>query len=109
MISDEDLFESLKKASRDDEKFEILKTLVVEAGHITIRDLFASTAEDVGPRVAGAIARAKTIGFLTLSNDSCCHEVDDTSKNDYCAKKDGKWCSLVWKTTKWMCTLASDK
>ena len=108
-ISDEVLFESLHNAAPDEKVFAILKCLVTVAGDITIRDLFAATTEDVGKPAASAIARAKEIGFLNLSNDKCCHEVDDPFKDDYCKKKTGKWCSLVKKETKWMCTLASDK
>lgn len=108
-VSDEVLFESLSNASPDEKTFEILKCLVTEAGDITIRDLFARTSEDVGLAAANAIAQAKMIGFLTLSNNKCCHEVDDPFKDDYCKQKTGKWCSLVKKTTKYMCTLASDK
>jgi hypothetical protein len=108
-VSDEELFESLSNASPDEKTFEILKCLVNDAGDITIRDLFARTSEDVGLAASNAITQAKMIGFLTLSNNKCCHEVDDPFKDDYCKKKAGKWCSLVKKTTKYMCTLASDK
>lgn len=108
-VSDEVLFESLSNASPDEKTFEILKSLVTDAGDITIRDLFARTTEDVGVAASNAIAQAKMIGFLTLSNNKCCHEVDDPFKDDYCKQKTGKWCSLVKKTTKYMCTLASDK
>lgn len=109
IVSDEELFESLSNASPDEKTFEILKCLVTDAGDITIRDLFARTSEDVGLAASNAITQAKMIGFLTLSNNKCCHQVDDPFKDDYCKKKTGKWCSLVKKTTKYMCTLASDK
>ncbi len=108
-VSDEALFESLSNASPDEKTFEILKCLVTDAGDITIRDLFARTTEDVGLAASNAIAQAKMIGFLALSNNKCCHEVDDPFKDDYCKQKTGKWCSLVKKTSKYMCTLASDK
>lgn len=108
-VSNEILFESLKAASPNEEVYTILKQLVTEAGHITIRELFACSAEDVGKPAANAITMAKTIGFLALSNDKCCHEVDDPFTDDYCTTNNGKWCSLVKKTTKYMCTLASDK
>ena len=108
-VSDEELFESLSNASPDEKTFEILKCLVTDAGDITIRDLFARTSEDVGLAASNAITQAKMIGFLTLSNNKCCHQVDDPFKDDYCKTKAGKWCSLVKKTTKYMCTLASDK
>ncbi|WP_028469174.1 hypothetical protein [Neptunomonas japonica] len=109
VVSDEELFESLSNASPDEKTFEILKCLVTDAGDLTIRDLFARTSEDVGLAASNAITQAKMIGFLTLSNNKCCHQVDDPFKDDYCKKKTGKWCSLVKKTTKYMCTLASDK
>ena len=108
-ITDDNLFESLREASPNEEVFAILKCLVTTAGDITIRDLFAATTEDVGTAAAEAIAQAKTIGFLKLSNDKCCHQVEDPFEDDYCKRKAGKWCGLVKKTTKKMCTLASDK
>lgn len=108
-VTDDELFESLRNATPDKKVFETLKCLVTDAGDVTIRDLFARTTEDVGQAASDAIAQAKMIGFLALSNNKCCHEVDDPFKDDYCKKKTGKWCSLVKKTTKYMCTLASDK
>ncbi len=106
--SDAELFESLENAAPDEKTFNILKCLVTEAGDITIRDLFAATREDVGDAAAEAISMAKQIGFLALSNDKCCTEVDDPFKDDHCKRKKGKWCTLVKKETKWRCTLASD-
>lgn len=108
-ISDSELLDSIRNAAPDEKVFEILSRLVLDAGHITIRQIFSKTEADVGLRVSTAIRNAKTIGFMNLSNDKCCHEVDDPFTNDYCKQASGKWCSLVRKTTKLMCTLASDK
>jgi hypothetical protein len=108
-VSDADLLDSLRNAAPNEQVFEILARLVTDAGQITIRDLFSRTTRDVGARISSAISDAKEIGFLALSNDKCCHEVDDPFKDDYCKTQSGKWCSLVKKQTKWMCTLASDK
>lgn len=108
-VSDSELYESLEDAAPDSKVFEILKNLMIDAGEITIRELFACTAEDVGHKAARAITLAKEIGFLALSNNKCCHEVDDVLKNDFCKRKAGKWCSLVKKHGLKRCTLASDK
>ncbi|MFD1161283.1 hypothetical protein [Hwangdonia seohaensis] len=108
-VSDSELYESLEDAAPDSKVFEILKNLMIDAGEVTIRELFACTIEDVGHKAANAIALAKEIGFLALSNDKCCHEVDDVLQNDYCKSKTGKWCSLVKKHGRKRCTLASDK
>lgn len=108
-ISDSDLLEQLRNAAPDEKVFEILSRLVLDAGHITIRQLFTKTEQDVGMRISTAIRNAKTIGFMNLSNDKCCHEVDDPFTDEYCKQSNGKWCSLVKKETKFMCTLASDK
>jgi ribosomal protein S18 len=107
-ISDGELLESLRNAAPDDKVFEILSRLVIDAGHITIRDLFSKTKQDVGTRIATAIRNAKSIGFLNLSNDKCCTEVDDAFTDDYCKTQNDKWCSLVKAATKFRCTLASD-
>ncbi len=108
-ISMDELGESLHNAAPDEKTYQLLYRLVTDAGEITIRDLFTKTSLEVNNKVAAAIQAAKEIGFLALSNDKCCHEVDDPFKDDYCKTKAGKWCSLVKKETKWMCTLASDK
>ena len=108
-VSDSELLESLRNAAPDEKVFEILSRLVMDAGHITIRDLFSKTTQDVGMKIASVIDNAKSIGFLNLSNDKCCHETGDPFTDDYCKQQSGKWCSLVKKTTKLMCTLASDK
>lgn len=108
-VSDDELLRSLQEAASNEEVYSILKQLVTDAGHITIRQLFTYTRNDVNPAVVSSITKAKDIGFLSLSNDKCCHEVDDPFEDDYCKAKTGKWCSLVKKQTKWMCTLASDK
>lgn len=107
-VSDADLFESLKNGAPDEKTFTILKSLVTLAGDVTIRDLFAATRDDVGDAAADAIKMAKQIGFLELSNDKCCTELDDPFKDDFCKRKKGKWCTLVKKETKYRCTLASD-
>jgi hypothetical protein len=108
-VSDSELMDSLRNAAPNEKVFEILSRLVTDAGHITIRDLFSKTTADVGLTVTTAISNAKSVGFMNLSNDKCCHETGDPFTDDYCKTKSGKWCSLVKKTTKWMCTLASDK
>lgn len=108
-VSDYYLFESLKSAAPNHEVFEILKRLVIDAGDLTIRDLFACSTEDVGKPASDAITLAKTIGFLKLSNDKCCHEVDDPFTDDVCKKKEGGWCGRIKTATKMRCTLASDK
>ncbi len=108
-ISNSELLESLRNAAPDENFFEILSQLVIDAGHITIRELFSKTEQDTGIIISSAIKNAKIIGFLNLSNDKCCHETGDPFKDDYCKQQSGKWCSLVKKQTKWMCTLASDK
>lgn len=79
-VSDYHLFESLKNAAPNEEVFAILKRLGTDAGDITIRDLFACTTEDVGQSASNAIAIVKTIGFLALNNDKCCHKMDDPFK-----------------------------
>ncbi|MEP3838510.1 MAG: hypothetical protein ABJM36_12725 [Algibacter sp.] len=108
-VSDNELFESLEDAAPNGKVFEILKHLIIDAGDVTIRELFACNAEDVGHKAANAITVAKDIGFLALSNDKCCHEVDDVLQNDYCKSSAGKWCSLIKKHGLKRCTLASDK
>ena len=107
-VSDNLLFESLKNASPNEETYEILKRLVTDAGNVTIRELFACSSDDVGATASNAIVMSKKIGFLALSNNKCCHEVNDVSKDDYCKDMEGKWCSLVKATIKYRCTLASD-
>ena len=108
-VGDAALLESLKNAAPNEKVFSILKNLVTHAGDITIRDLFAATSDDVSPAAVEALTDAKAIGFLALSNDKCCHEVDDPTEDDYCKTQKGKWCSLVKASIKWRCTLASDK
>lgn len=107
--SDNELYESLEDAAPNGKVFEILKNLITDAGDVTIRELFACTTEDVGHKAANAISAAKEIGFLALSNDKCCHEVDDVLQNDYCKSSTGKWCSLIKKHGLKRCTLASTK
>ena len=108
-IPDQAIFDSLADAAPTQEVFLILKCLIQEAGDITIKQLFSYSSDQVGCNAAEAISAAKKIGFLALSNDKCCHEVDDPFKNDFCKTQKGKWCSLVRTQTKMRCTLASDK
>jgi hypothetical protein len=108
-ISDGELLENLRNAAPNGEFFEVLSRLVIDAGHITIRDLFSKTEQEAGAAAAIAIRNAKAIGFMSLSNDKCCHETGDAFTDDYCKQKTGKWCTLTKRSTKWFCTLASDK
>lgn len=77
---------------RESEKiYQILHELIAKAGHLTIRDLFAKISVEVHPGTIQAIQKAKKIGFSTLSNDKCCHEVDDPFKDDFCKASAGTY------------------
>ena len=107
--TDAELLDSLRESATDDEMYEILRALVTVAGHVTIRDLFACTASDVGEDVASAIAAAKGIGFLDLCNDQCCKESDDPLEDAVCQTKTGEYCARTKRSGIYLCTLASDK
>lgn len=70
--SDEELFSALRDSSVDDEMYELLATLIRDAGHLTIRELFASSHEAIGEAASRAIREAKRVGFLDLDNGRCC-------------------------------------